>query len=115
MTGLNFSASYEKKDVIVTSYSDFMAVSTIAFLCTQDDYALLPYAPSLIYAQIRAGGDNFSDFTISEAGVTVRCKIEYSGYELRPDIWSSARVLVPVYGEEPAFSIDFPMEKDSGV
>ena len=111
MNGLNFSASYENEDVTIASYGDLMAVSALAFLCAQDSYHLLPAAPSLIYAQIKANGDSFSGFTISEAGVTIICTVEYDGYELRPDTWSQNRVLVPAYGGEPSFSINFSVTR----
>lgn len=88
-----------------------MAVSALAFLCAQDDYRLLPAAPTFIYAQIKASGDSFSSFKISEAGVTISCTVEYDGYELRPDTWSQSRVLVPAYGSEPSFSINFSVTK----
>ena len=88
-----------------------MAVSALAFLCAQDSYHLLPAAPSLIYAQIKANGDSFSGFTISEAGVTIICTVEYDGYELRLDTWSQNRVLVPAYGGEPSFSINFSVTR----
>ena len=111
MTGLNFSASCENEDITIASYGDLMAVSALAFLCTQDDYRLLPAAPTFIYAQIKASGDSFSNFKISEAGVTISCTVEYDGYELRPDTWSQSRVLVPAYGSEPSFSINFSVTK----
>ena len=107
-----------------------MAVSALAFLCAQDDYHLLPAAPSLLYTQIKLNGDSFSGFTINEAytqiklngdsfsgftineaGVTVSCTVEYEGYELRPDTWSQSRVLVPAYGGVPSFSINFYVTK----
>lgn len=111
MTGLNFSASCENEDITIASYGDLMAVSALAFLCAQDDYHLLPAAPSLLYTQIKLNGDSFSGFTINEAGVTVSCTVEYEGYELRPDTWSQSRVLVPAYGSEPSFSINFSVTK----
>lgn len=111
ITGLNFSASYENEDITIASYGDLMAVSALAFLCAQDDYHLLPDAPSLLYSQIKLNGDSFSGFTINEAGVTVSCTVEYEGYELRPDTWSQSRVLVPAYGSEPSFSINFSVTK----
>ena len=107
ITGLNFSASYENEDITIASYGDLMAVSALAFLCAQDDYHLLPAAPSLLYTQIKLNGDNFSGFTINEAGVTVSCTVEYEGYELRPDVWSTDQVLVPAYKNKPSFSINF--------
>lgn len=111
MTGLNFSASYENEDITIASYGDLMAVSALAFLCAQDDYHLLPAAPSLLYTQIKLNGDSFSGFTINEAGVTISCTVEYEGYELRPDTWSQSRVLVPAYGGVPSFSIKFSVTK----
>ena len=111
ITGLNFSASYENEDITIASYGDLMAVSALAFLCAQDDYHLLPDAPSLLYTQIKLNGDSFSGFTINEAGVTVSCTVEYEGYELRPDTWSQSRVLVPAYGGKPSFSINFSVTK----
>ena len=111
ITGLNFSASYENEDITIASYGDLMAVSALAFLCAQDDYHLLPDAPSLLYTQIKLNGDNFSGFTINEAGVSVSCTVEYEGYELRPDTWSQSRVLVPAYGGVPSFSINFYVTK----
>ena len=111
MTGLNFSASCENEDITIASYGDLMAVSALAFLCAQDDYHLLPAAPSLLYTQIKLNGDSFSGFTINEAGVTVSCTVEYEGYELRPDTWSQSRVLVPAYGGKPSFSIKFSVTK----
>ena len=111
MTGLNFSASCENEDITIASYGDLMAVSALAFLCAQDDYRLLPAAPTFIYAQIKASGDSFSSFKISEAGVTISCTVEYDGYELHPDTWSQSRVLVPAYGSEPSFSINFSVTK----
>ena len=111
ITGLNFSASYENEDITIASYGDLMAVSALAFLCAQDDYHLLPAAPSLLYTQIKLNGDSFSGFTINEAGVTVSCTVEYEGYELRPDTWSQSRVLVPAYGGVPSFSINFYVTK----
>ena len=99
MTGLNFSASCENEDITIASYGDLMAVSALAFLCAQDDYRLLPAAPTFIYAQIKASGDSFSSFKISEAGVTISCT------------WSQSRVLVPAYGSEPSFSINFSVTK----
>ena len=111
MTGLNFSASCENEDITIASYGDLMAVSALAFLCAQDDYHLLPAAPSLLYTQIKLNGDSFSGFTINEAGVTVSCTVEYEGYELRPDVWSTDQVLVPAYGGVPSFSINFYVTK----
>lgn len=111
ITGLNFSASYENEDITIASYGDLMAVSALAFLCAQDDYHLLPDAPSLLYTQIKLNGDNFSGFTINEAGVTVSCTVEYEGYELRPDVWSTDQVLVPAYESKPSFSINFSVTK----
>ena len=111
ITGLNFSASCENEDITIASYGDLMAVSALAFLCAQDDYHLLPDAPSLLYTQIKLNGDSFSGFTINEAGVTVSCTVEYEGYELRPDTWSQSRVLVPAYGGKPSFSINFSVTK----
>ena len=111
ITGLNFSASCENEDITIASYGDLMAVSALAFLCAQDDYHLLPDAPSLLYTQIKLNGDNFSGFTINEAGVTVSCTVEYEGYELRPDVWSTDQVLVPAYGGKPSFSINFSVTK----
>ena len=111
LTGLSFSASYENEDRTIASYGDLMAVSALSFLCAQDDYRLLPDAPSLLYAKIRLKGDSFLGFTISEAGVTIQCTVEYEGYELRPDTGSTAQVLVPSYGGEPSFSISFSVAK----
>ncbi len=113
MTGLHFSASYENENVTVASFGDLMAVSALSFICAQDDYHILPSAPSLIYTQIRLNGDNFSSFRISEAGVTVKCMIEHSGYELRPDDMGNSHVLVPAYGSQPSFSISFSVTKEA--
>ena len=111
MTGLSFSASYENEDVTIASFSDLMAVSALSFVCAQDDYNMVPDLPSLIYTRIKMYGDEFSDFTISTAGVTVRCTVEYTGYDLRPGEWTTDHVLVPTYGSQPSFYISFSVEQ----
>lgn len=111
MTGLGFTASYENENVTIASFSDLMAVSALSFVCAQENYNMIPNMPSLIYTRIKMYGDEFSGFTISTAGVTVRCTTEYTGYDLRPGEWTTDHVLVPSYGSKPSFYISFSVEQ----
>ena len=84
-----------------------MALAALSYICAQDDYSLLSDPPSFLYLRIKANADRFYDFTISEAGITVEVSFEYSGYELRQAQYGRGGVLVPVYGEEASFWVDY--------
>lgn len=111
VTGVSFSATYESEKIEIVSMGDLMAVSTLAFVCAQEDYSVFSRLPSMLYERIASNGDSFSGFTLQEAGVTVTCTVESSGYALREADWSTTPVLVPEYGEEPYFHIDFSLKK----
>lgn len=107
VTGISFSMDYENEDVELVSYDNFMAAAVISYLCAQDEYSLLSMPPQEIYSQIMEKAGEYQDFTFSEAGVTVTCKREISGYRLE----NRGDVLVPEYGGEPVYRLEFSMAK----
>ena len=113
LTGVSFSASFEKENIEIASYGDLMAVTALSYICAQEDYSLLPAPPSLLYLRILENGNNFTGFTFTEAGVNVQCTIRCSGYALRQAEYASGNVLIPEYGSEPLFYISFSVEQTS--
>lgn len=84
-----------------------MALASLSYICAQEEYNLLPSPPSRLYRQVKEYGDQCSDFMINEAGVKVQASFDYSGYEIRQAQYGSSDVLVPVYGEDVYFHVDF--------
>lgn len=107
VSGVSFSAAYENENVEISSYGDLMALTALSYICAQEDYSLLRDPPSLVYARIKRRADGFQDFEISAGGVTVKADFEYRGYELRQTQYGRGGVLVPVYGEEASFRVDY--------
>ena len=107
VTEISFSQSYEDENRSVTSYGDFMAAAAVSYICAQDDYFLLPVTPDRIYREIIEKAGTYDDFTFAAAGVIIECRIDHSGYT--PMEHNS--ILVPEYGQDPYYSIEFTMRK----
>ena len=107
VTEISFSQSYEDENRSVTSYGDFMAAAAVSYICAQDDYFLLPVTPDRIYREIREKASTYDDFTFAAAGVIIECRVDHSGYT--PMEHNS--LLVPEYGQDPYYSIEFTMRK----
>lgn len=107
LTEISFSSEYKDEKVEIPVYGDLMALAALSYICAQDDYHLLPSPPSRLYSRVKEYGDQCSDFVISEAGVKVQASFDYSGYEFRQAQYGSSDVLVPVYGEDAYFHVDF--------
>lgn len=107
VTGINFSMTYENESVRLVSYNDFMAATAVSFICAQDNYSILSTPPQTIYDYITEQAGNYRDFTFSAAGVTIDCKMEFSGYRMV----ENGAMLVPEYGEEPFYRLEFSMQK----
>lgn len=111
LTGVSFSAEYKNENIEIASYGDLMALTALSFICAQDSYNLTAAPPSLLYRRIKESADTFQDFTFSEAGITVEAAFQCCGYEFRQAQYSSSEVLVPVYGEEPYFQVEYRVYK----
>lgn len=107
LTEISFSSEYKDEKMEIPVYGDLMALASLSYICAQEEYHLLPSPPSFLYSRVKAYGDQCSDFTISEAGVKVQASFDYSGYEVRQAQYGSSDVLVPVYGEDVYFHVDF--------
>ena len=107
VTEISFSQSYEDENRSVTSYGDFMAAAAVSYICAQDDYFLLPVTPDRIYREIREKASTYDDFTFAAAGVIIECRIAHSGYTSM----EHNSILVPEYGQDPYYSIEFTMRK----
>ena len=107
VTEISFSQSYTDENRSVTSYGDFMAAVAVSYICAQDDYFLLPVTPDRIYREIREKAGTYDDFTFAAAGVVIECSVDHSGYT--PMEHNS--ILVPEYGQDPYYSINFTMRK----
>ena len=111
LTGVSFSAEYKNENIEIASYGDLMALTALSFICAQDSYNLTAAPPSLLYRRIKESADTFQNFTFSEAGITVEAAFQCCGYEFRQAQYSSSEVLVPVYGEEPYFQVEYRVYK----
>ena len=111
LTGVSFSAEYKNENIEIASYGDLMALTALSFICAQDSYNLTAAPPSLLYRRIKESADTFQNFTFSEAGITVEVSFQCQGYEFRQAQYSSSEVLVPVYGEEPYFQVEYRVYK----
>lgn len=89
-----------------------MALSAISFVCARDTYSLFSVLPERLYREITRNGDDFSGFSLSEAGIDISCCIEFSGYNITPVQYGTGDVLVPAYGETPEFHLTFTMGKE---
>ena len=107
LTEISFSSEYKDENVEIPVYGDLMALASLSYICAQDDYHLLLSPPSRLYNRVKEYGDQCSDFMINEAGVKVQASFDYSGYEIRQAQYGSSDVLVPVYGEDVYFHVDF--------
>ena len=111
LTGVSFSAEYKNENIEIASYGDLMDLTALSFICAQDSYNLTAAPPSLLYRRIKESADTFQNFTFSEAGITVEAAFQCCGYEFRQAQYSSSEVLVPVYGEEPYFQMEYRVYK----
>lgn len=111
VTKISFSQTYADENRSVTSYGDFIAAAAVSYICAQDDYFLLPVTPDRIYREIKEKADVYNDFTFDAAGVMIECHVDHSGYT--PMEHNS--MLVPEYGQEPYYSIEFTMKKGGTV
>ena len=75
-----FSMKYDRENVTVTSYGDFMALAAAAFICGQKEYQLLPVTPGMVYHQIRKLAGEYGSFSWKINGITVESRINYSDY-----------------------------------
>lgn len=107
LTEISLSSEYKDEKMEIPVYGDLMALAYLSYICAQEEYHLLPSPPSFLYSRVKAYGDQCSDFTITEAGVKVQASFDYSGYEVRQAQYGSSDVLVPVYGEDVYFHVDF--------
>lgn len=107
LTEISLSSEYKDEKMEIPVYGDLMALASLSYICAQDDYHLLLSPPSRLYNRVKEYGDQCSDFMINEAGVKVQASFDYSGYEIRQAQYGSSEVLVPVYGEDVYFHVDF--------
>ena len=107
LTEISLSSEYKDEKMEIPVYGDLMALASLSYICAQDDYHLLLSPPSRLYNRVKEYGDQCSDFMINEAGVKVQAYFDYSGYEIRQAQYGSSDVLVPVYGEDVYFHVDF--------
>lgn len=107
LTEISLSSEYKDEKMEIPVYGDLMALASLSYICAQDDYHLLLSPPSRLYNRVKEYGDQCSDFMINEAGVKVQASFDYSGYEIRQAQYGSSDVLVPVYGEDVYFHVDF--------
>lgn len=107
LTEISLSSEYKDEKMEIPVYGDLMALVSLSYICAQDDYHLLLSPPSRLYNRVKEYGDQCSDFMINEAGVKVQASFDYSGYEIRQAQYGSSDVLVPVYGEDVYFHVDF--------
>mgnify|MGYP001623021813 CR=1 FL=1 len=107
ITGVRFSLSYRNEDVTVTSYGDFMALASLAFLGAQEDYCLFSDPPLKLWYQIRERASGYGDFSVMTAGVLVKCRVDYSGYERT----EGGAMLSPAFGQTPFYELEFSIRK----
>ena len=107
LTEISLSSEYKDEKMEIPVYGDLMALASLSYICAQDDYHLLLSPPSRLYNRVKEYGDQCSDFMINEAGVKVQASFDYSGYEIRQAQYGRSDVLVPVYGEDVYFHVDF--------
>ena len=91
-----------------------MALAALSYVCAQEEYSFLCDPPSILYSIIKRRADGFRDFEVSAGGVMVKADFEYSGYELRQAQYGRGSVLVPVYGEEASFRVDYQVYGEMG-
>ena len=107
LTGIRFSMKYDRENVTVTSYRDFMALAAAAFICGQKEYQLLPVTPGMLYYQIRKLAGEYGSFSWEIDGITVESQIKYSDYR-----WvEGGAMMIPEYGGEPYFELDFQVSR----
>ena len=107
LTEISLSSEYKDEKMEIPVYGDLMALASLSYICAQDDYHLLLSPPSRLYNRVKEYGDQCSDFMINEAGVKVQASFDFSGYEIRQAQYGRSDVLVPVYGEDVYFHVDF--------
>ncbi len=107
LTEISLSSEYKDEKMEIPVYGDLMALASLSYICAQDDYHLLLSPPSRLYNRVKEYGDQCSDFMINEAGVKVQASFDFSGYEIWQAQYGSSDVLVPVYGEDVYFHVDF--------
>lgn len=105
MTGMKFTYTAENSETKISSYGDIMSVAVISYLCARDEYNLVPETPGKIHSYIRNKADLFEDFVYTEAGVSVICSFDYSGYDY------DMACLTPAYGQDNFFSVTFSIEQ----
>lgn len=105
ITGVRFTMDYKNENIVLGTNENIMAAAAVAFICAQEDYRLLKIPPQEIYDQITENALLYDNFSFTAAGVTTSVTFDYSGYE-----WGDGGLLVPVYGEDPYYHMEFSME-----
>ncbi|MBE5967067.1 MAG: MerR family transcriptional regulator [Lachnospiraceae bacterium] len=76
--GVSFLVEIENNPDWLGSYDTQMLLASLAFVDAQREIGLFSKAPARMAKQIE--NNSFQDFHFTEAGITVTCDTEYSGY-----------------------------------
>jgi DNA-binding transcriptional MerR regulator len=105
VTGVSFAVEIKNNQNLLTSYDTQMVLASLALAGAQKEMGLFSKIPSRIAEQIEK--NTFQDFHFTEAGITVTCDIEYSGYRS-----AQSYFLLPEEDTaETYFSLDFAIDK----
>lgn len=93
----------ETGDNMVRSDTSRMMLAALAFAGAEKEAGIFSGGRKRILEQINNSG--FQSFRFTEAGITIECSLEYTGYEVLRD----AQMLFGIDGEEQHYSIHFSM------
>lgn len=106
VTGLSFDVEVEDSEEWLISYTDYMIVSYLALVGAERELGLFSMKPIHIIEEIRSS--KFTNFKISEFGLTAICDVEYRGY-----FDSHAGYLIPEDNvEQNYFKISFAVQNN---
>lgn len=104
VTGFSFAIEIENSEYLIDSYDTHMLLASFAYAGAQNEMKLFSKIPSRIVNQIEK--NIFNDFNFEEAGITINCDIDYSGYN-KAHIY----LLPDKDAKENYFSLKFSMNK----
>lgn len=104
LTGVRFEIELHSADDWAPSCQNQMILSVLSYVCAQDEFGFASGRKKELLELIQ--NHVFEDYSFTEAGISVTCDVEYSGYMDTVSIGS----LWPQEGESQNFSLSFAME-----
>ena len=103
VTGVEFRFETRDPEIWPPSFQDQMVLSALAYAGVQDGFWGYLKSRDRLVETIQA--HRYESFSFTVNGVTVTCRVDYSGYAGARDF------LVPLAEEEPSYSFVFSMER----